>query len=182
MPARAQALGRHGRRRREEPVVLQLCLIGVLARDERIGERGVIDGTQEKLHASAAALAKMRAERQVEPPLQRPFRDHLARHIDGVELELAAADGALARRSRHEHCRASLARRRALGSRYGDEDHRSRRWRAPHARSRRGGSQDAPVPTFCRKREKVAAFAFISSTANSTRSGVAGASRRGQRR
>lgn len=104
----------------EEHMGLALCF-GFLSSREPIEHR-VVDRTQEKLHASAATLAEMGPERQIEPSFSRPFRDHVARHIDGVEFELPAADRAVARVSRHEHGRAGFARRRALRAGDRDED------------------------------------------------------------
>jgi hypothetical protein len=95
-------------------------------------------------------------------------RQQLPRLVDRHEFELAAADRAETRCRGDQHPRALLARRRAF--RLGDLD---------EGRNRRGVEEGAEA-IGVRGHGRLAASAFSRSTAISTRSGVAGASRRGQ--
>jgi hypothetical protein len=143
------------------------------------GQLGISGSSQEQLHSSTAALAEMRAERQIEPSFAGSRSDHLPRHIDRVEFELPAADRAMAGIERHQHDGAGLARGRAFGTHHRNED---RRFARRQRRAQMGGKEAHATPSPKRADAAGSRLAFISSTASSTRSGVAGASRRGQKR
>lgn len=75
-----------------------------------------------ELDAPAATLADLGAERNVEPRLAAGIRQHLSRVLDGIVFELAAADGAVDFRRRHQHERAFVARGRTFGGGDLDDD------------------------------------------------------------
>ena len=114
---------------------------------------------------------------------RRRTAEHFPCPVDRHEFELAAADGSVDRAGRDEHPCPLLARRRAFCVRHFDEGHGGRSVEEG-AKAFRGGGHGRKTITaeypMLRDRAICAASARSRSTAISTRSGVAGASRRGQ--
>ena len=122
--------------------------------------------------------------RRCRPPSPREEREHFPCPVDRHEFELAAADGSVDRAGRDQHPCALLARRRAFSVRHFDEGHGGRSVEEG-AKAFRGGGHGRKTITaeypMLRRHGLFAPPRLRSrSTAISTRSGVAGASRRGQ--
>ncbi len=98
------------------------ALLGIGAQ-QGAAQRGITGG-EEQLGASAAALADLGAERNVQPVSQRFAGKQAAGVVDGHEFQLPAADGAEGGGVAHQHEGAGLARGRAPGDGDGHMDER----------------------------------------------------------
>src|SRR4051794_10819537 len=123
---------------------------------------------------AAAALAHGRTQRQLDARLHGPAGQQLARLRQAFPLQPTAANSAEAALRGHQHGSAGLAWSRALGLGHGDEnDRRAGLQQIGEARGEIPAHATRSAGPVSRRRR---------STASSTRSGVAGESRRGQMR